>query len=44
MSVLEEKSRRIRHDARDGLAVAGFSLGASTAVALLIWALLRWLG
>ncbi|MBM7800197.1 hypothetical protein JOE57_003118 [Microlunatus panaciterrae] len=44
MSALETKSRRIRHDARDGVAVAGLSLAASTGATLLLWALVRWLG
>lgn len=44
MSVLGTRSRRIRHDARDGLAVAGLSLGLSAAVTLILWVLLRWLG
>ena len=36
--------RRIRDDARDGLAAAAVSLGGSIAVTLALALLLRWLG
>lgn len=36
--------RRIRHEARDSAAVAGFSLAASVAATLVIWLIVRWLG
>jgi len=36
--------RRIRDDARDGLAAAAMSLGGSLAVTLTLALLLRWLG
>lgn len=36
--------RRIRDDARDGLAAAAVSLGGSIAVTLTLALLLRWLG
>ena len=36
--------RRIRDDARDGLAAAAVSLGGSVAVTFAVWLLLRWLG
>jgi len=35
--------RRIRQDARDGLSVAAFSLGASVGLSGLVWVLLHWL-
>lgn len=35
--------RRIRHEARDGLLVAGFSLSASVGAAGLLWLLTWWL-
>lgn len=38
------RARRIRHEARDRIAVAGFSLGASIAATLVIWLAVRWLG
>ena len=38
------RARRIRDDARDGLAVAAMSLGSSLAVTLTLSLLLRWLG
>lgn len=37
-------ARRIRHEARDSMAVAGFSLAASVAATLVIWLAVRWLG
>jgi hypothetical protein len=40
----ESGHRRIRHLARDGVSVAGLSIGASVGVTLALWALLRWLG
>ncbi len=36
--------RRVRHDARDGLAAAALSLTASIGVTAALWLLLRWLG
>ena len=36
--------RRIRHEARDGLAAAAVSLGASALLAGLLYAAVRWLG
>ena len=36
--------RRIRHEARDGLAAAAVSLGASAALAGLLYVAIRWLG
>jgi hypothetical protein len=38
------QGRRIRDDARDGLAVAAMSLAGSVAVTLTLGLLLRWLG
>jgi hypothetical protein len=38
------RTRRIRDDARDGLAVAALSLAGSLAVTLAVGLLLRWLG
>ena len=38
------RARRIRDDARDGLAVAAMSLAGSVAVTLTVGLLLRWLG
>jgi len=35
--------RRIRQDARDGLSVAAFSLGASVGLSALLWVVLHWL-
>ena len=40
----ERARRRIRDDARDGLAAAAVSLGGSIAVTLTLGLLLRWLG
>ena len=36
--------RRVRHVARDGLAVAAVSLGGSVALTLTLWLLVRWVG
>ncbi|MCW2809878.1 MAG: hypothetical protein JWP61_336 [Friedmanniella sp.] len=36
-------TRRIRHEARDGLSAAGLSLAGSVLVTVLLWAALRWL-
>lgn len=36
--------RRIRHEARDSMAVAGFSLAASVGATLVVWLVVRWLG
>ena len=36
--------RRVRHVARDGLAVAAVSLGGSVALTLALWLVVRWLG
>ncbi len=38
------RARRIRDDARDGLAAAAMSLGGSLAITLTLALLLRWLG
>jgi hypothetical protein len=38
------RARRIRDEARDGLAAAALSLGGSVAVTLALALLLRWLG
>ena len=38
------RERRIRHEARDRMAVAGFSLAASVGATLVIWLAVRWLG
>ena len=43
-STRERAQRRIREDARDGLAAAAVSLGGSIAVTLALALLLRWLG
>ena len=40
----ERARRRIRDDARDGLAAAALSLGGSITVTLALTLLLRWLG
>ena len=40
----ERAQRRIRDDARDGLAAAAVSLGGSIAVTITLAVLLRWLG
>ena len=39
-----ERRRRIRDDARDGLAAAAVSLGGSVGLTLALGVLLRWLG
>ena len=44
MAEPEVRSRRIRHEARDGLSVAALSLAASVGVIVTVWALLWWLG
>ena len=36
--------RRVRHEARDGLAAAAVSLGASVALTALLYVAVRWLG
>ena len=36
--------RRIRHDARDSISAAAFSLASSVLTTALLWALARWLG
>ncbi len=36
--------RRVRQVARDGLAAAAVSLGASLALMVTLWSALRWLG
>jgi hypothetical protein len=38
------KDRRLRHEARDGLAAAGLSLGASVVLTSLLYVAARWLG
>ena len=38
------RARRIRDDARDGLAAAAVSLGGSITITLTLALLLRWLG
>jgi hypothetical protein len=38
------RARRIRDDARDGLAAAAVSLGGSLTITLTLGLLLRWLG
>ena len=40
----ERAQRRIRDDARDGLAAAAVSLGGSVGLTLALGVLLRWLG
>jgi len=37
-------ARRIRHEARDGLAAAAVSLGASVTLTALLYLAVRWLG
>jgi hypothetical protein len=44
MAQPQVRSRRIRHEARDGLSVAALSLAASVGVTAAVWLLLRWLG
>ncbi len=44
MAEPEIRSRRIRHEARDGLSVAALSLAASVGVTAAVWLLLRVLG
>ena len=38
------KPRRLRDEARDQLSAAGLTLGASVAVTIALWLLLRWWG
>ena len=44
MAEPQVRSRRVRHEARDGLSVAALSLAASVGVTAAVWLLLRWLG
>ncbi len=37
------RTRRIRHEAQDGLSAAGLSLAGSVLVTVFVWAALRWL-
>ncbi len=44
MAQPQVRSRRIRHEARDGLSVAALSLAASVGVTAAVWLLMKWLG
>ena len=44
MAQPQVRSRRIRHEARDGLSVAALSLATSVGLTAAAWLLLRWLG
>ena len=44
MAQPQVRSRRIRHEARDGLSVAALSLAASVGVTGAVWLLMKWLG
>ena len=44
MAQPQVRSRRIRHEARDGLSVAALSLAASVGVAAAVRLLMVWLG